>query len=74
MLAQCASVCNNEVIGAHNTEENIMNNAIRYDIIDIQTKKVVSSHATRAVAKATANRKDIAYGAIRFIVKPVYAE
>lgn len=72
-LVGILGVCNNVFIGNANKQELQMNNAIRYDIIDIQTQKVVSSHVTRAVAKATANRKDIAHGAIRHVVKAVYA-
>ena len=40
-----------------------------YQILDIQTKKIVSKHATRVVAKRKADRMDMQYGAIRYVVK-----
>lgn len=50
-----------------------MNNATRYDLIDIQTGIVVKSFPTKKAARSAADRKDAAYGAIRYIVKPIWA-
>lgn len=42
-----------------------------YQIIDIQTKQVIATRATRIAARRLADRKDQAYGAIRYIVRLV---
>jgi len=52
---------------------NIMS-ATRYDVIDIKTQKVVGTYATRVRARRAADKKDLAYGAIRYIVKAIYPE
>lgn len=46
---------------------------IRYDVIDIQTKKVVKSCKTRNGATRTADNRDQKYGAVKHIVKPIYS-
>lgn len=51
-----------------------MSTPIRYDVIDIQTQKVVKSCKTRNGATRAADNRDNAYGAVRYIVKPVYSE
>ena len=48
--------------------------AIRYEVIDGQTKFVVGSFKSRARATGNADRRDNEYGAYRFIVRPVYQE
>lgn len=47
---------------------------IRYDLIDIQTKAVVGSYKTRGTASRAADRRDLAYGAVRHVVRPVWAD
>lgn len=47
---------------------------VRYDLIDSQTSKVVDSFKTRDRAYRAADRKDAAYGAVRYIVRPVWAD
>ncbi len=53
-----------------------MNEVIGYNVIDIQTKAVVKSYGQGKgnVARAYANKKDLAYGAIRYSVRPIYSE
>lgn len=45
---------------------------IRYDLIDSQTSKTVKSYSNRDAAYRAADAKDQAYGAVRFIVQPVW--
>jgi len=47
--------------------------AVRYDIIDIKTKLVIASRKTRSAATKFADRKDLEYGAVRYIVQPIWA-
>lgn len=47
---------------------------IRFDIIDIQTNKVVATAKTRASANRMADRRDLAYGAIRYTVKAIWSD
>lgn len=47
--------------------------AIRYDIIDSQTQQVIATRKTRNAATMFADRKDSAYGAVRYIVKPIWS-
>lgn len=51
-----------------------MNEVIGYEVVDIQTKSVVKSYGQgkSQVARNYANKKDLEYGAIRYIVKPIY--
>lgn len=42
-----------------------------YQVIDIQTKQVIATKKTRIAARRLADRKDLAYGAIRYIVRLV---
>lgn len=46
--------------------------AIRFDVIDIRTGKVVNSAFTRASADRSADRLDHAFGAVRHRVQPIY--
>lgn len=46
--------------------------ADHYELIDIQTGKVIKSYTNRAAAIRAADRKDLAYGSVRFIVKPIW--
>lgn len=49
---------------------------IGYEVVDIQTKAVVKSYGQdkRQAARNFANKKDLAYGAIRYVVKPIYSQ
>lgn len=53
-----------------------MNTVIGYDVIDNQTKAIVKSYGEGkgSVARAYANKKDLAYGAIRYVVRPIYSQ
>ncbi len=46
---------------------------VRYDIVDSKTGTVIASLLTRKRASAKADRLDAQYGAVRYIVKAVYA-
>lgn len=50
--------------------------AVAYEVVDNQTRKVVGTFkpANRVRARRMADRKDMEYGAIRYIVRPVWAE
>lgn len=49
--------------------------ATSYQIIDNQTKQVIgAAHKTRKSAQHKADRLDHRYGAIRFIVRPIWPE
>lgn len=41
-----------------------------YQIIDIQTKTVVGTYGNRKAASTRADKLDMAYGAIRYVVRP----
>lgn len=53
-----------------------MKTVIGYDVIDNQTKAVVKSYSEGkgSVARAYANKKDLVYGAIRYVVRPIYSK
>lgn len=40
-----------------------------YQVIDIKTGQVVATRSKRVAARRIADRKDLAYGAIRYLVK-----
>jgi hypothetical protein len=40
-----------------------------YQVIDIKTNQVVATKSTLIAASKLANRKDLAYGAIRYVVR-----
>lgn len=42
-----------------------------YQVIDIQTKAIIGTYKTRQSASNRANKLDLQYGAVRYIVKPV---
>ena len=44
-----------------------------YQVIDIQTKTIIGSYDTAKKARAVRDRKDAAYGAVRYIVLLVVA-
>lgn len=46
--------------------------ATTYQLIDIQTQKVIKTYASRDAATKAADSKDRAYGAVRYIVKPIF--
>lgn len=46
--------------------------ADRYDVVDAQTSKVVASYKNRTAAYNYADRRDNAYGAVRYCVRPVW--
>lgn len=50
-----------------------MNMTVAYQVIDIQTKAVVKEYPAGKgqVAHRYADKKDLAYGAVRFVVKLV---
>lgn len=45
---------------------------IHYTVTDCQTGKVIGTYKTLAVAMRVADRKDLAYGAVRYIVTPIW--
>lgn len=47
--------------------------ASSYQVIDMQTSKVVGEFKSRDRATDMADRKDRAYGAVRYVVKPIWA-
>jgi hypothetical protein len=47
---------------------------IRYDLIDSRTGQLVRSYSTRAAASRAADKRDLAYGAVRYLVQPVWGE
>jgi hypothetical protein len=47
---------------------------IRFDIIDRQTGKIVSTALTRAGANRAVDRRDNQYGAYRYMAKAVYSD
>ena len=49
-------------------------NTNTYQVIDIQTKKVMGTHTSRAAASRRADKLDLAYGAIRYTVKTIWAD
>ena len=42
-----------------------------YQVIDRQTQQVVGTYSTAKRARASRDRKDLAYGAIRYMVREV---
>lgn len=50
-----------------------MTSKTTYQVIDIQTRKVVVECLTRSAANRSADIRDNQYGAVRFVVKPVFA-
>lgn len=42
-----------------------------YEVIDIKTKEVVATKKTRNAARRVADRKDLEYGAVRYVVRLV---
>lgn len=55
-------------------ETNMNSKPTRYDLIDCQTGKAVKSYTNRDAATRAADAKDMAYGAVRFIVQPAWAD
>jgi hypothetical protein len=53
-----------------------MNTVIGYDVIDNQTKAVVKSYGEGkgSTARAFANKKDLQYGAVRYVVRSIYSK
>lgn len=47
---------------------------IQYKLRDSHTGQVVKSYANRDAATRAADRKDAQYGAVRFIVEPVWED
>lgn len=46
---------------------------VRFDIIDVQTQQVIASRLTRKRATTKADQLDNAYGAVRYVVKAIWA-
>ncbi|MET3371986.1 hypothetical protein ABIC89_001027 [Variovorax boronicumulans] len=44
-----------------------------YQVIDIQTKQPVGKPMSKQAARAKRNRLDLAYGAVRYVVREVAA-
>lgn len=42
-----------------------------YQVIDIKTNEVIATRSSRIAARRLADRKDLSYGAIRYIVRLV---
>ena len=42
-----------------------------YHVIDTQTKTIVGTYATAKQARAVRDRKDMVYGAVRYVVRLV---
>lgn len=55
-------------------ERNEMNNTT-YELIDTQTKKVIAtySYAQRNRARNRRDKLDLQYGAVRYILKPIFS-
>lgn len=51
-----------------------MNKVIGYEVVDNQTKAVIKTYSEgkRQAARNFANKRDLAYGAIRYVVRPVW--
>lgn len=49
-------------------------NGNTYQVIDNQAGKVMGTYTTRAAASRRADKLDLAYGAIRYIVKIIWAD
>ena len=46
--------------------------ADRYEVVDVQSDKVVANYRNRDQAYRYADRRDSQYGAVRFVVRPVW--
>jgi hypothetical protein len=46
--------------------------ASRYEVTDVQTQKVVAAYTNRDRAYNYADRRDNEYGAVRYVVRPVW--
>ena len=42
-----------------------------HEVIDVQTQRVVGRYCSSGRALAAADRRDNAYGAVRYIVRPI---
>lgn len=53
-----------------------MKEVIGYEVVDNQTKAVIKTYSgdQGRKARAFANKKDLAYGAVRYIVRIVWGE
>lgn len=49
-----------------------MSKPVRYDLIDRQTGRVIATYQSRVKATRRADRLDLAHGAIRYQVKPIW--
>ncbi len=45
-----------------------------YQVVDIQTKQVVGTYGNRKAASRRADKLDLAYGAIRYVVRIIWAD
>lgn len=50
-----------------------MKDPIAYQVIDIKTQNVVKQCKTRTAATRLADKRDLNYGAVCCVVKPLYA-
>lgn len=46
--------------------------AAKYEVVDNQTSRVVASYTSRRRAQARADKMDLQYGAVRYVVRPVW--
>lgn len=49
-----------------------MTTATRYELIDSRTGAVIGTYRSRTRAYARADRMDAEYGAVRYVVRPVW--
>jgi len=49
-----------------------MTHPIRYDVSDAHTGAVIGSFKSRRRATAFADKRDLAYGAVRYRVRPIW--
>jgi hypothetical protein len=49
-----------------------MKMADRYEVVDVQNQQVVANYRNRDQAYRYADRRDAAYGAVRYVVRPVW--
>ncbi len=49
-----------------------MTKPVRYDLIDRQTDTVIGSYTKREPAMRRADKLDLAYGAVRYSVRPIW--
>lgn len=53
-----------------------MREVAKYQVVDVQSGRVVGEYAAKSVnrARSFADRKDREYGAVRYVVRPVWQD